>query len=39
MKEGVKLFHVLVFGLEFHSCFIKFQVRIQGVDQLLTLRI
>ena len=39
MKEGVKLFHLLVFGLEFHSCFIKFQVRIQGVDQLLTLRI
>ena len=37
--KGVKLFHLLVFGLEFDSCFIKFQVRIQGVDQLLTLRI
>ena len=39
LYEGVKLFHLLVFGLEFHSRFVKFQVRIQGVDQLLTLRI
>ena len=39
MKELNFSTYLLVFGLEFHSCFIKFQVRIQGVDQLLTLRI